>query len=58
MVCRHDVAEACRLAVEREVPIFDVLHLAGSPEAEAHCNVEETQRVLGLTFRADLDKYR
>lgn len=58
MVCRHDVAEACRLAVEREVPTFDVLHLAGSPEAEAHCNVKETQRVLGLTFRADLDKYR
>ena len=58
MVCRHDVAEACGLAVEREEPTFEVLHLAGSPEAEAHCNVKETQRVLGLTFRADLDKYR
>lgn len=31
--------------------------VAGSPEAEADCNVKETQRVLGLTFRADLDKY-
>lgn len=58
MVCRHDIAEACRLAVERAEPHFEVLHVASSPEASAYCNVAETCETLGMKFRGDMDKYR
>ena len=58
MVCRHGLAEACRLAVEKEEISFEVLHMAGAPEADAFCNVREAREVLGLTFQGDLDKYR
>ncbi len=57
-VCRHDLAEACRLALESETVEFDVLHVVGPPEAEAHCNVGRTREVLGLEFKGDYDKYR
>ena len=58
IVCRHDIAEACRKAVERENPSFEVLHMAGAKGAEAHCNVDETRSVLDMTFEGDLEKYR
>ncbi|MBT5872860.1 MAG: NAD(P)-dependent oxidoreductase [Candidatus Latescibacteria bacterium] len=58
MVCRHDIAEACRLALERTEPNFEVLHVAGSSEASSYCNVEETCETLGMKFRGDLEKYR
>lgn len=58
MVCRHDLAEACRLAVEKEDIGFEVFHMAGAPEAEACCNVREAREVLDLTFQGDLEKYR
>ena len=57
-VCRHDLAEACRLAIENEAADFDILHTVGSPEARETCNVERTQEVLGLEFLGDIDQYR
>jgi nucleoside-diphosphate-sugar epimerase len=57
-VCRHDLAEASRLAVENETLDFDVFHVVGTPEADATCNVARSRDVLGLTYRGDLEQYR
>lgn len=57
-VCRHDLAEACRLALETDAVDFDVFHVVGPPEAEAHCNVGHMREVLGLQFKGNYDKYR
>ena len=56
-VCRHDLAEACRLGIESTID-HDVLHVVGTPEAYKTCNVERTKAVLGLKFKGNLDKYR
>jgi nucleoside-diphosphate-sugar epimerase len=56
-VCRHDLAEACRLALETETVAHDVLHVVGAPGAEKHCNVDRTREVLGLEFKGDYEKY-
>ena len=52
-VCRHDLAEACRLALENEAVTHDVLHVVGAPGADQHCNVGRTREVLGLEFKGD-----
>ena len=52
-VCRHDLAEACRLGVEREGLEFEVLHTAGSAAADEHCNTQRSREILGLTYRGD-----
>ena len=57
-VCRHDLAQACRLAVEKEGIGLEVLNLAGSVEAEQHCNVRRAREVLGLEFQGDAQPYR
>ena len=57
-VCRHDLAEANRLAVEKAEIGLEVLSIAGSVEAEQHCNVRRARQVLGLEFEGDLDPYR
>ena len=57
-VCRHDLAEACLLAAQRPALGHQVLHIVGTPGAEAHCNVERARQVLGLEFRGDLDRFR
>ena len=57
-VCRHDLAEACRLALESDTVGFDVLHVVGTPEAAQTCNVARCREVLGLEFRGDLEQYR
>jgi nucleoside-diphosphate-sugar epimerase len=56
-VCRHDLAEACRLAMEADID-FDVFHIVGTPEAEATCNVARSRAVLGLEYRGDLESFR
>ncbi len=58
LVCRHDLAEACRLALERDEVEFDVLHVVGMPEADATCNTARGREVLGLEYKGDLDQYR
>jgi len=57
-VCRHDFAEACRLALENDKIDFEILHIVGTPEAEKTCNVARARRVLGLTFKGNLEQYR
>ena len=57
-VCRHDLAEATRLAVESDTIDFDVFHIVGTPEADATCNVARSRELLGLTYRGDLEQYR
>jgi len=57
-VCRHDLAEACRLAVESEAVDFDVIHVVGTPEADATCNVARSREVLGLVYKGNLEQYR
>ena len=56
-VCRHDLAEACRLAVEAEGIGFEVLHTAGLPEADEFCNTARGREVLGLVYRGDLRRF-
>ncbi|MEW6755172.1 MAG: NAD(P)-dependent oxidoreductase [Candidatus Latescibacterota bacterium] len=56
-VCRHDLAEACRLAIESNLD-FEVLHIVGTPEADATCNVARSRQVLGLRYRGNLEQYR
>lgn len=57
-VCRYDLAEACRLALENDTLGFDIFHIVGTPEADATCNVARSREVLGLTYRGDLEQYR
>ena len=57
-VCRHDLAQACRLAIDSKVLDFDVLHIVGTPEADSSCNAARAREVLGLTYKGDLDQYR
>ncbi|MFH1570206.1 MAG: NAD(P)-dependent oxidoreductase [Gemmatimonadota bacterium] len=56
-VCRHDLAEACRLAAENVDIGFDVFHTVGTPEADATCNAARSRDVLGLAYLGDLDQY-
>ncbi len=56
-VCRHDLAEACRLAVEAEDIGLEILHTAGLPEADEHCNAARGREVLGLEYRGDLRRF-
>ena len=57
-VCRHDLAEACRLGIETEGLGLEILHMAGTTEAEAHCNGARSREARGLEFRGDLDQFR
>jgi nucleoside-diphosphate-sugar epimerase len=57
-VCRHDLAEACRLAAENTSIPFDVLHIVGTPEADATCNAARGRELLGLVYRGELERYR
>jgi nucleoside-diphosphate-sugar epimerase len=57
-VCRHDLAEACRLAVESKTIDHDIFHIVGTPEARLSCNVERSETILGLQYKGDLDRYR
>ena len=57
-VCRHDLATACRLAIEHESLEFEVLHTVGTAGAEETCNVTRTRELLGLVFQGDLNQYR
>ena len=57
-VCRHDLAEACRLAAEHPSLQFEILHTVSTAGAEETCNVARTREVLGLTFAGQLDEYR
>jgi len=56
-VCRHDLAEACRLSAENRDIGFEILHTVGTLEAEATCNVRKSRELLGLKYRGDLDQY-
>ena len=58
LVCRHDLAEACRLAIEKDDLGFQVLHMAGAAEADQYCNTREAREILGLEFKGDLDQFR
>lgn len=57
-VCRHDLAEACRLALESETIDFDIFHIVGTPEADKTCDVARSREVLGLSHSSDLEQYR
>lgn len=57
-VCRHDLAEACRLALETNSVEHDILHVVGSPDAAQHCNVDRTRAVLGLEFNGLYDNFK
>ena len=50
-VCRHDLAEACHLALENETADFEILHTASHPEADRHCNAARSREVLGLEYK-------
>lgn len=54
-ICRHDIGDACRAAVEKQEIDFEILHVAGSPEADAYCNVAHTREILNIDFKHALD---
>ena len=54
-VCRHDLAEACRRAIEKEDLGFEVLHMAGAPEADQYCNTQRAREVLQMEFKTSID---
>lgn len=56
-ICRHDLAEACRLGLETGAVDFDIFHVVGTPEAEKTCNVARSREVLGLVYKGDLEQY-
>ena len=58
LVYRHDLAEACRLAIEKDDLGFQVLHMAGAAEADLYCNTREAGDVLDLEFKGDSDQFR
>ena len=53
-VCRHDLAQACHLALESTAIDFDIMHTAGHPEAEKYCNVTRSRELLGLEYKGQL----
>ena len=57
-ICRHDMAEACRLALETESIDFDIFNIAGTSEASDTCNVDRARKALGFECEGDLDQYR
>jgi len=57
-VCRHDLAEACRLAAESTTIDFDIFHIVGTGGAEETCNVARSREVLELVYRGNLEQYR
>lgn len=56
-VCRHDLAEACRLAIEAEHLEFEILHTVGTTRLDHVCNAARTRQVLGLEYASDLEAY-
>ena len=50
-VCRHDLAEACHLALEDDTIDFDIMHTASHPDADQYCNVSRSREVLGLQYK-------
>ena len=49
-VCRHEIALACRLAVEKTVG-FEILHVVNNTAGQAGlCNVGRTESLLGMRF--------
>ena len=50
-VCRHDLAEACHLALESDVMDFDIMHTASHPDADKYCNVARSRDILGLEYK-------
>ena len=54
-VCRHDLAQACHLALETRAVDFDIMHTVNPPEAEKLCNVGRTRQILGLEYQGRLD---
>jgi len=57
-VCRHDLANACRLALESETIDFDIFHIVGTPEADRTCNVARSRETLELRYNGNLEQYR
>ena len=49
-VCRHDLAEACHLALVSDGIDFDIMHTASHPDADQYCNVARSREILGLTY--------
>lgn len=50
-VCRHDLAQACHLALEDDAIDFDIMHTASHPEADKYCNVARSREILGLEYK-------
>ncbi|MBT4499934.1 MAG: NAD(P)-dependent oxidoreductase [Gemmatimonadetes bacterium] len=50
-VCRHDLAEACHLALENETIDFDIMHTASHPDADKYCNTARSREILGLEYK-------
>ena len=56
-VCRHDLAQACLLALAYEPPGYSAFHIIGAEPARNHYDVHRTEEVLGLTFESRFENY-
>ena len=50
-VCRHDLAQACHLALETDAIDFDIMHTTSHPKADQYCNVACLREILGLEYK-------
>ncbi len=50
-VCRHDLAQACHLALENDTIAFDIMHTASHPDADQYCNAARSREILGLEYK-------
>jgi nucleoside-diphosphate-sugar epimerase len=53
LICRHDLAEACRLALTAPLQGFQALNIFGSPAARRWFDVERTEKLLGWKPKYD-----
>jgi len=56
-VCRHDLAEACHLALENDSLDFDIMHTASHPDADRYCNTARSREILGLEYKGHFPEH-
>ena len=56
-ICRYDLAQACRFALQAEAHGFVTLPVVGSRRGYERFGVEETERFLGFSIERDFASY-
>jgi nucleoside-diphosphate-sugar epimerase len=56
-VCRHDLAQACLLALGLDKPGYTAFHIIGASEARRYFDIDRTEKMLGLKFTNRFENY-